>query len=26
VQYTISSETTCTVAGTICGQTVSGSC
>lgn len=26
VQYTVSSETMCTVAGTICGQTVSGSC
>lgn len=26
VQYTVSSETSCTVSGTLCGQSVSGSC
>jgi hypothetical protein len=26
VQYTVSSESTCTVSGTLCGQSVSGSC
>jgi hypothetical protein len=26
VQYTVSSESSCTVSGTVCGQTVSGSC